>query len=105
MDASVRNEHEFSKVGRRLGEEMNNCNEARCVAKFYHDQGRYDSRFKLEAVGAILSARAGTALNPFRSLPYIRMYGKVSRSFFLVYIDHIVVAICRFVELQLRRDS
>jgi hypothetical protein len=24
-----------------------------------------------------LSARAGTALNPFRSLPYIRMYGKL----------------------------
>jgi hypothetical protein len=30
-----------------------------------------------------VSAEAGTVLNPFRSLPYIRMYGKVSRPFFL----------------------
>ena len=33
------------------------------------------------------------------------MYGKVSRSFLLFYIDHIVVAIYQFVELQLHRDS
>jgi hypothetical protein len=31
------------------------------------------------------------------------MYGKVPRSFFLFYIDHIVVAIFRFVELQPRQ--
>jgi hypothetical protein len=43
----------------------------------------------------------GTALNPFRSLPYIRMYGKVSRSFFLsslFYIDHVMTTICQFIE-------
>jgi hypothetical protein len=34
----------------------------------------------------------GTALNPFGSLPYIRMYGKVPESFFLSYIGHIMAA-------------
>jgi hypothetical protein len=58
----------------------------------------------LRATGELFG-QSRTALNPFRSLAYIRMYGKVSRSFFLFYIDHIVVAICRFVELQLHRDS
>jgi hypothetical protein len=47
----------------------------------------------------------GTALNPFRSLPYIRMYGKVSRSFFLFYVDHIVDTICQFMEVQPHRGS
>jgi hypothetical protein len=39
-----------------------------------------------------------TALNPFRSLPYIRMYGKMPRSFFLscmLRIDRVSVAIRR----------
>jgi hypothetical protein len=43
----------------------------------------------------------GRALNSFRSLPYIRMYGKVSRPFFLSNIDHIVTAIRQFAEVQL----
>jgi tetratricopeptide (TPR) repeat protein len=50
VDTSVRNEREFSKVGRRLGEEMNSCNEAKWFAAFYRDQGRYHSSFELEAV-------------------------------------------------------
>jgi hypothetical protein len=53
-----------------------------------------------------LSAEAGTALNPFRSLPYIGMYGKVPRSFFpsfLFYIGHGVAAICQFVEIRTPR--
>jgi hypothetical protein len=53
----------------------------------------------------LFSAEIGTALSPFRSLPYIRMYGKVSKPFFLIYIDHIVTAICQFVEVQLYRGS
>jgi hypothetical protein len=52
---------------------------------------------------ALLSAETGTALN-FRSLTYIRMYCKMSRSFFLFYIDHIVATICQFVEFQLQRQ-
>lgn len=50
-----------------------------------------------------LSAKTGTALNPF--LPYIGMHGKVSRSFFLFSIDHIVATICQFVEIHLHRPS
>jgi hypothetical protein len=55
-----------------------------------------------------MSAETGTTLNPFRSLPYIGMYGKVSMSFFLFflfYIDHVVVTICQFVEIQLHRGG
>jgi hypothetical protein len=53
----------------------------------------------------MLSAVVGTALNLFRSLPYILMYGKVSRPFFLFWIGHIVAAIRQFVEVQLHRGS
>ena len=52
-----------------------------------------------------LSVEAGTALNPFRGLPYIRMYGKVSTSFSWFYIDHVMAAICQFVEIQLHQGS
>jgi hypothetical protein len=48
--------------------------------------------------GRIISAEMRTALNPFRSLPYIRMYGKIPRSFFLscmLRIDRVSVAIRR----------
>jgi hypothetical protein len=59
-------------------------------------------------IGKFLSAEAGTALNPFRSLPYIGMYGKVSRSFslsFPFYIDHGVAATYQFVEIRRHRGS
>jgi hypothetical protein len=54
----------------------------------------------------VLLAEIETDLN--LGLPYIRMYGKVSRSFFLFFlfhIDHIVATICQFVGVQLRRGS
>jgi hypothetical protein len=62
----------------------------------------------LDVSGVFVSAETGTALNPFRSLPYIRMCGKVSRSFFpffLFYIDQVVATICQFVEIQLHRGG
>jgi hypothetical protein len=53
----------------------------------------------------MMSAEMGTALNPFRSLPYIRMYGKVPGSFFLSCIGHIMAAIRPFVEFKPHRGS
>jgi hypothetical protein len=50
-----------------------------------------------------LSAKTETTLNPFRSVPCIGMHGKVSRSFCLFPIDHIVATICQFVEIHLHR--
>jgi hypothetical protein len=57
------------------------------------------------SIGRILSAEIGTALNPFRGLPYIRMYGKVPRSFFLSYIGYIMAAIRQFIEVQPHKGS
>ncbi|KIX10312.1 uncharacterized protein Z518_01394 [Rhinocladiella mackenziei CBS 650.93] len=50
MDTCLRNDIEFSKVGHRLGEEMNNCDAANCFAEFYYEQGRYESTFLLESM-------------------------------------------------------
>lgn len=50
MDASLRNDAEFSKSGHRLGQEVSSCGSAGWFASFYREQGRYNSSFELEAV-------------------------------------------------------
>jgi hypothetical protein len=46
----------------------------------------------------------GSAQSPYLgSLPHFRMYGKVSGSFFLFHVGHIVATICQFVEVQLHK--
>jgi hypothetical protein len=50
MDASIRNEKEFFKAGRQLGEEVGSCEQAQRFAGFYRSQGKYDLSILLQTV-------------------------------------------------------
>jgi Tetratricopeptide repeat len=50
IDAGLRNNQEFCKLGRRLGEELRSYDHAGWFAEFYHEQGRFESSFDLETV-------------------------------------------------------
>jgi hypothetical protein len=48
MDASIGNEGEFSRSGRRLVNELKSCDHAGWFTQFYRNQGQFDLSFDLE---------------------------------------------------------